>query len=296
MQFAVLLWESDDWAGKMEFLRAQGVTALETCAKFIPECDDEAATASGEAARRAGIEIYSCHVPFDGDCDLSAADETMRRNVVDSHIASIRRTSLAGAKCMVIHPGVGLTDPAEAPMRRDKLLVSIEALLPEAERYGVTLALENMAPNWLCNNSDELMMILDKFDSPQLGACMDTGHAHMTTQGVQSTLEAMGDRIVNFHLHDNNGSWDQHLQPPYGTIDWEPLVKVIKGMNFAHPITIESASSRLVSFATVLRDAHGLFEQGFLTVEVDGKKMRVICSKCGRYCYGTKDDWFCACE
>ena len=295
MRFAVSFWTSDNWEKDIEALRVQGVTALETGDRLLTEGDEEIATAAGEAARRAGIEIFSCHGPLDEKNDLTVLDEALRKKTVETHIAAVRRTALAGAKCMVLHSGVALADRAEVPRRRDRLRASIESLLPAAERYGVTLALENMPPKWLCNSSDEILKVLKDFDSPALGACLDTGHAHLTEEGALSTLEALSDRIVHFHLHDNNGSWDQHLHPPYGTIDWEPIVQAIRRMNFDAPILIEAPPSRLVSFGTVLKDAQGLFEHGFLTVELDGRKFRVICPKCGRYAYGQRDRWFCAC-
>ena len=66
-------------------------------------------------------------------------------------------------------------------------------------------------------------------------------------------------------------------------------------MAFGHPIGVEAGCSRRMSYRMQLHDLHGLFERGFLTVPVDGRPMRVICPKCGRYAYGTPENWTCAC-
>ena len=297
MRFAVSFWDPDyHWAEAMDSLQAEGVTAMETGPAFVTEWDDQAVSASAKVSRRAGIEIYTCHGPFGEEFNLSDSDDDRRREVVETHIAAMRRTALAGIKCMVIHPSVALADPAEAPQRREKLHASLESLLPAAERHGVTLALENMPPKYLCDSSEKILAVLNEFDSPALGVCLDTGHAHITEEGAAPTLEALSERIVTFHLHDNNGSWDQHLQPPYGTIDWKPIVKAIDRMNFDHPITVEAPPSRLAQFHVLLKDMHGLFGEGFLTVEIDGRQLRVICPNCRRYCYGTPERWSCACD
>jgi len=297
MQFAISFWDPDyPWDEAMNLLKSQGVTAIETGPAFITEWEDQAILKSMETARKVGIEMYTCHGPLGAQFDLSALDDDHRRKVIDTHLVAIRQTALGGIKCVVIHPSIALDDPAEAPQRRDKLLASLEVLLPAAEKHGVTLALENMPPKYLCDSSEKILAVLSEFDSPALGVCLDIGHAHITKEGALHTLEALSERIVTFHLHDNNGSWDQHLHPPYGTIEWDPIIKVIGRMNFQHPITVEAPPARLELAYMILRDIHGLFEKGFLTVEIDGRRLRVICPKCRRYCYGTPEHWSCACD
>jgi len=37
-------------------------------------------------------------------------------------------------------------------------------------------------------------------------------------------LAFLKEHIFNFHIHDNDGTRDMHLQPPYGSIDWEEFI------------------------------------------------------------------------
>jgi len=254
------------------------------------------ATAVGDAARRAGIDIFSCHGPFGEDYDPTVPDEGQRRRILKAQESAIRRTALAGAKLMVLHPGNAvLTGPAERSVRLDRLRSGLEELLPVAENEGVTVALENLPPGWLCDGSEEILKVVESLDSPALGVCLDTGHAHLTEEGALSALKALSSRIVAFHVHDNDGSRDLHLPPPYGTIDWEPIAAVVREMNFENWILIEASASRSICRGTILKDAYGLFEHGFFVMDLDGRKVRAVCPQCGRYVYGDKDRRFCAC-
>ena len=53
-----------------------------------------------------------------------------------------------------------------------------------------------------------------------LRLCLDTGHAHMDAT-VEVAFDAMRDRLVTAHIHDNHGEKDEHLLPYNGTIDWD---------------------------------------------------------------------------
>jgi len=53
-----------------------------------------------------------------------------------------------------------------------------------------------------------------------LRLCFDTGHAHIE-EGVEVGFDAMRERVVTAHIHDNHGEKDEHLLPYEGNIDWE---------------------------------------------------------------------------
>ena len=52
-------------------------------------------------------------------------------------------------------------------------------------------------------------------------------------------LERFGDRLVAFHLHDNDGSEDQHLIPGEGKIDWRRVVAGLRAAGYSGPLTME---------------------------------------------------------
>ena len=76
---------------------------------------------------------------------------------------------------------------------------------------GLTIHLENaheIAP-------DLQLALIDAVDDPRLGICLDIGHAHaFSSTPVLEWITTLGKRITYVHLHDNDGSGDQHL--PWG--------------------------------------------------------------------------------
>ena len=164
-----------------------------------------------------------------------------------------------------------------------------------AEEVHVRLALENMLPGHLCADAASLRALLDDIASPHLGACFDTGHAHVNKEHVVSAFTALRERIIAFHLQDNDGNGDKHLQPPYGAIDWEAFRDELRSMAFAHPLAVEAAPWNGASWGVLLRELRALFSEGVLTVRVGDRSLKAVCPQCGRYCFGTREHWFCAC-
>ena len=46
-------------------------------------------------------------------------------------------------------------------------------------------------------------------------------------------------RICAVHLHDNDGTGDQHLAPFYGTVDWERTAKLLDSSAYTGVINFE---------------------------------------------------------
>jgi len=159
----------------------------------------------------------------------------------------------------------------------------------------VKLALENLLPGHLGAKSTTVRRVVDDFDSPFLGVCLDTGHAHLNEGGVLGAFEMLRDRIINFHLQDNDGNLDRHLQPPYGTIDWVTFAAEFHALGFAHPVGVETFPWNGGTWGMLLRDLHSLFSEGRLTLSVGNTRVWAICQQCGRYCMGTPEHWFCGC-
>jgi len=98
------------------------------------------------------------------------------------------------------------------------------------------------------------------------------------------------ERIINFHLQDNDRNRDRHLQPPYGTIDWEAFAPDFLSLNFPHPVAVEASPWNGETWGMLLREVHTLFSEGRLTLRLGKSLVRVICKQCGRY-----QDWYCGC-
>lgn len=89
------------------------------------------------------------------------------------------------------------------------------------EDPGVQIVLENVLeedPQWLLD-------IVKGVDDPRLKLCLDIGHANaFSGVSVMDWLESWASYISHFHIHNNDGSQDQHNALTDGTIEIEKLL------------------------------------------------------------------------
>ena len=59
-------------------------------------------------------------------------------------------------------------------------------------------------------------------------------------------LERLKDRLISIHLHDNDGTADQHNLPfwPGGTVDWDRLTKILATSGYTKWVSMESTMKR----------------------------------------------------
>jgi sugar phosphate isomerase/epimerase len=94
---------------------------------------------------------------------------------------------------------------------------------------GLTIHLENAHEI----SPDLQLALIDEVHDPRLGICLDIGHAHaFSSTPVLDWITALKERITYVHLHDNDGSGDQHLPLGQGNI---PLPEVLAALEAYAP-------------------------------------------------------------
>jgi sugar phosphate isomerase/epimerase len=301
MEFALGLWNLDSAPEAIAALQADGVTAAEFGPPVLLQEDEAAFLETVRRYHAAGIRFYACHAPFGAEDELSQLDRDGRKKAVATHERALARAGLAGAHCMVVHPGRGGCPEDEIPRRNEQLEASLETLIQAAERTGVRLALENMLPAHVGTLSSEVRAFVDRLDSPWLGVCLDTGHAHVTNQhgfaeGTAAAFARLQDKIIALHLADNSSAKDHHLQPPYGSIDWDALAPAIEGAGYGFPATVETPPWNGSTPGQLLREVQALFAGQWTTFDVTGRAVHARCCDCGHFLFGPRDAPFCACQ
>ena len=165
---------------------------------------------------------YTIHAPI---CDLNVAalSDKLREASVREIAANAIAANKLGIDKMVVHPGLSsmAVDGTEG-IATERAKWAMTFLEKVSEEYGVTMAIENMPDMkfFLGRTADNLAHILEETD---LSVCLDIGHANTTGQ-LDEMIEKLGDRIVHVHIHDNDGTADQHLTLGKGTIDFEDVL------------------------------------------------------------------------
>jgi len=112
----------------------------------------------------------------------------------------------------------------------------LEEILPEFERRGVKLMLEN-CPS--LQDINLLRTIFSRFGA--IGFHLDIGHANIGPGGnkVREILHALGNRLIHVHMSDNFGQDDLHLPIGAGNIEWRDSIDALKRLPYDDTITLE---------------------------------------------------------
>ena len=198
---------------------------------------------------REGLRLHSLHAPvmerFDGrwvnPLSIASPDDEARALAVNETRAALGLARRVPLSVLVVHPGLqdSLLSPA-VRNSRDAVLRSVGEIVEAATPLGVRVALE-VIPNDLAT-ADALAGLLDELDIPELGVCLDFGHAHLQ-DGVVDAIETLSGLLVAAHVHDNGGDRDAHLPPYEGTIDWTAALAALQKVGYDGTMILELASA-----------------------------------------------------
>jgi sugar phosphate isomerase/epimerase len=109
------------------------------------------------------------------------------------------------------------------------------------------LCLENTFetdPLTLSGAIDALRRRLPEDRAGRVGACFDIGHWYSFAEGkarrnLAAWLDALTPYLTHLHLHDNDGSFDQHLGPGQGEIPFDALLSELAARDLHPTVTFE---------------------------------------------------------
>lgn len=208
------------------------------------------------ALEKRGLKVVG-HTAF--YLPIASAIEEIRQAAVAELRRSMSVFAAVGAKCMNIHPDhfTPFHDRAFC-IRRN--LESLRDLLPDSERYGICLMVENLPTGF--NSAAQLQDLLDPM--PAVGLHLDFGHANLGVERntAPEILEKYGDRLRHVHLHDNKGgNQDLHLPLGAGNIDLGEVVRSLKRCRYNGTITLEVFAPDKQLLAYSARKLRALWEQ-----------------------------------
>jgi sugar phosphate isomerase/epimerase len=181
-----------------------------------------------------------CHLPtFVSLADLT---ESVRRASLNEVLESLEVAAEFQPLKIVAHPphigGLGVMVMKQA---RHMAKNSLWAISLKAEQLGLNLCLENMFPR--CQYGVETIDFIKIFEQlPDLNLTLDTGHANIgNPEGnrILEFIETFSDRIGHVHISDNFGKEDNHLPIGTGTINFDSVLKSLKGIGYKDTVTFE---------------------------------------------------------
>lgn len=196
-------------------------------------------------ADQLGVRFTQMHGPVHGGTFTSLVTGLTLDSFVGLAERSLRSAAILGIPWVVFHPSDMAVDGKETYEEILDFNVNFyRRLVPVLEETGVGIALENVCYVQGYNRyfavAEELAQLVDALDHRLIGACWDTGHAHVQKVDQASSIRLLGSRLKATHIHDNNGERDQHLLPYQGTIDWTELVGALKEIRYSGDFTYEA--------------------------------------------------------
>jgi len=174
--------------------------------------------------------------------DFTMPDAAGRKKEVEKEIASIRMSAELGAQyCRVLSGQRRKTITREEGL--GYVVESIEACLPEAERLGITLILENHYKDdfWtepeFAQMMDVFVELVGRIDSPWFGVNFDPSNAIAAGEEPLELLEKVKHRVVTMHASDRylaNGTIEDLRAQEGGTAGYVSFFKhgvIGKGLN-----------------------------------------------------------------
>jgi sugar phosphate isomerase/epimerase len=220
--------------------------------------DDKAAYAWADQraawAKDAGLEWVQGHGPF---FDMFGKDqEAMHSRDLCRH--ALKVCGRLGIPWMVLHPDIF---PGNFDAEHDAAMLKgnadfFRSLLDDCEKHNVGIAIENIydhyaqkrgCQRYFAGIPEEQCDLIDELNHPLIGACWDTGHAHMNGQNQREGLVMLGDRLKAIHIQETRSGVDRddHVLP-YSiedpAVDWDSVTSGLREINFPGPFTFESPS------------------------------------------------------
>jgi sugar phosphate isomerase/epimerase len=174
--------------------------------------------------------------------DFTIPDAAGRKKEVEKEIASIRMSAELGAQyCRVLSGQRRKTITREEGL--GYVVDSIEACLPEAERLGITLILENHYKDdfWtepeFAQMMDVFVELVGRIDSPWFGVNFDPSNAIAAGEEPLELLQKVKHRVVTMHASDRylaNGTIEDLRAQEGGTAGYVSFFKhgvIGKGLN-----------------------------------------------------------------
>ena len=179
-----------------------------------------------------GLAISQAHAPFAS----AFADREKSEKRFHEIVRSFRHASWLGVEQIVVHPTGHIQDEKEC---LDYNIDFYHRLRPYAEDAGLQIAVENI-PGTPTQTPEGLLRVMDALSGPAFTICFDVGHAQISHENPAEFIRKIPGRIGCTHIHDNNGTADQHLLPYYGVLQWDEIMKALAETDYQGNLSYEA--------------------------------------------------------
>jgi len=213
------------------------------------------------------LKLHSLHAPMYTDevwgrsgphSVLSITEPVKSKRIlsVDEIKRALEIAEIVPFRYLIQHVGTAGEEYSDQGI--EAAFTALEELSLFARQRGVEVLLENI-PNGF-SSAERLEYFMGETHLG-LNYCFDVGHAHMN-EGISAAFEIMKERIRSTHLHDNDGTKDDHLRPapgPGSSINWKQTMDLLRSRPDQYPLLLELRET--LERPTPLEDVNRIFDE-----------------------------------
>ena len=234
----------DDVVAQLEFMRAQGFTALEDngMAGRSPADQERIGAALQRLGMTMGVFVANMSTAF-GRPTFASGDAGMREEFLDGCRSAVDVAKRCGAKWMTVvlgdydhrfHPEVQTAHAIESLKRAAAIFAP----------HGLAMVLEPLNeladhPGLFLTRSTHAYLICKAVASPACKILFDAYHQQITEGNLVPNIERMWDEIAYFQVGDNPG----RCEPGTGEVNWAFVFRQIKERGFAGVLGMEHGNA-----------------------------------------------------
>jgi len=198
-----------------------------------------------KAADDAGIKIWSVHMPFGKNIDLSLTDESERRQVLFLQKKIIQFCSILQPKIILFHPSfyLGINEREnrknqliKSSLELNQTVKSIRATMVIENMLGYELMLDEKQERPLCRTVEETVEIMNRLPA-DICSAIDMNHI----KNPEKLILAMGKRLKSIHVSDGDGKRECHFFPcsGQGENNWVEILSALQEVHYSGPFMYE---------------------------------------------------------
>ena len=171
-----------------------------------------------------GLRLLDLHASAGAEKNWASPREYERLAGVELVKNRLEMTARLGGDVIIMHIP---DEPGCDPLRK-----SLDELEGYARGLNVRIAIEN-------GKFEAIRPVLSERDPGCVGLCYDAGHGNLGGGNGLDHLDALKSRLISVHLHDNDGTKDQHNLPFSGTVDWPRLAGIMAQSAYTKCVSME---------------------------------------------------------
>jgi hydroxypyruvate isomerase len=234
----------EDLVAQLDFMRAEGFTALEDNEMKSRSVADQERIA--RAMRRLGMQmgVFVAHRIAWNEADIASSDAAKRDAFVQQVRESVEVAKRVDAKWMTVVPG-HVDRRLDVGFQTANVIEALKRAAAILEPHGLVMVLEPLNtlrdhPGQFLTHVPQTYAICKAVGSPSCKILFDAYHQQITEGNLIPNIDAAWDEIAYFQVGDNPG----RKEPGTGEVNYRNVFRHIHGKGFRGIVGMEHGNAR----------------------------------------------------